>query len=339
MRGSVTMTSRRGYADARKRTVVVTGASRGIGYAITKQITNVLDNPAVYGTSTSSPDQLNELIREEVDSGKGKCVSFKTMEVIMMMMLLMIMMKMMTFKVTNTAGIMELRNLIEREHGQVDILINNAGKYFYPTTGWMDAAEHFVQVQRTMDINYWGLKNVVNSFLPLMSDFSRIVNMSSYHGCVSHIPGRDLQMQLGDPSLTEKGLDDLVMDYQRRSTEYIHDFEEAGWPRCAYTVSKVAVNAYTRILQRQLDEMGREGIIVNSVHPSSYHSKITDENVFATSPSEAAKAVVSVALMPHPCDDQFCPRAKFLGHHLQEVDWDREGVAEEAMARLKAKTN
>ena len=29
-----------------------------------------------------------------------------------------------------------------------------------------------------------------------------------------------------------------------------------GWPRCAYTVSKVAVNAYTRILQKQLDLKG-----------------------------------------------------------------------------------
>ena len=63
-------------------------------------------------------------------------------------------------------------------------------------------------------------------------------------------------MKIGDPSLTEKRLDDLLMDYQRHSTEFNYDYEEVGWPRCAYTVSKVAVNAYTRILQRQLEEKG-----------------------------------------------------------------------------------
>ena len=183
-------------------------------------------------------------------------------------------------EVSDTAAIMGLRNFIEEKHGQIDVLINNAGMYFYPTT---DNTEHFVQVQRTLDINYWGMKNVISSFLSLMSDQSRIINMSSYHGHLSRIPGRSIQMQLGrqrttnfclplriklfyskltkpyytgDSSLTEKRLDDLMMEYQRHSTEFNHDFEEVGWPRCAYTVSKVAVNAYTRILQRQLEERG-----------------------------------------------------------------------------------
>ena len=97
-------------------------------------------------------------------------------------------------EVSNTAGIMELKNHIETKHGQIDILINNAGMYFYPA---MEATEHFVQVQRTLDINYWGMKNVISSFLPLMSDQSRIVNMSSNHGHLSRIPGRSIQMQLG----------------------------------------------------------------------------------------------------------------------------------------------
>ena len=97
-------------------------------------------------------------------------------------------------EVTNSAGIMALRNHIETKHGQIDILINNAGMYFYPA---VEATEHFVQVQRTLDINYWGLKNVISCFLPLMSDYSRIVNMSSNHGYVSLIPGRLIQRELG----------------------------------------------------------------------------------------------------------------------------------------------
>ena len=56
--------------------------------------------------------------------------------------------------------------------------------------------------------------------------------------------------------MTEKELDEMLMEYQRSSTEFNSTFDVMGWPRCAYTVSKVAVNAYTRILQKQLDLKG-----------------------------------------------------------------------------------
>ena len=79
-----------------------------------------------------------------------------------------------------------MRNYICSQHGQVDVLINNAGQYYHPAE---NAAEHFVQVQRSLDINYFGLKNVLNAFLPILSDTSRIVNMSSHLGHLSNIPG------------------------------------------------------------------------------------------------------------------------------------------------------
>ena len=66
-----------------------------------------------------------------------------------------------------------------------------------------------------------------------------------------------LYFNLADPDLTEKELDEMIMSYQRSSTEFNSTFEIMGWPRCAYTVSKVAVNAYTRILQKQLDQKGK----------------------------------------------------------------------------------
>ena len=62
MRGSVMRTISRDFSGGRK-TVLITGASRGIEYAITKLITNTLDSPAVYGTSRNSAEQLTDLIR------------------------------------------------------------------------------------------------------------------------------------------------------------------------------------------------------------------------------------------------------------------------------------
>merc|ERR1712098_132792 len=130
---------------------------------------------------------------------------------------------------------------------------------------------------RTLDTNYWGLKNVVNAFIPKLSDTARIVNMSSNYSMLKMIPGREIRNILGKPDLSEKDLDELMMEYQRRSTEFNDDFAELGFPRCAYTVSKVAVNAYTRILQRGFEQRGKPGVVVRSIHPGSYHSKITQE--------------------------------------------------------------
>ena len=64
---------------------------------------------------------------------------------------------------------------------------------------------------------------------------------------------------------------------------------------------------------------GHGGIVVNSIHPGSYHSKITQNNDYATTPAEAAKSVVATALQTQPQ-----PRGKFLSHDLSEVNWDME---------------
>jgi hypothetical protein len=42
------------------------------------------------------------------------------------------------------------------------------------------------------------------------------------------------------------------------------------------------VNAYTRILQRYFDEHGKEEVIVNSIHPGSFHSKISQVVLIAS---------------------------------------------------------
>jgi len=297
------ISSRRTFADEakQKKIAVITGASRGIGYTSTKELYRRLGGgSSVYGTTRGSPDQLTSLVRQEVDATQGGLIEFKQMEV------------------TDIVSVVALRNKIFSQHGQIDILINNAALYFYPST---DPTEHYCQVQRTLDINYWGLKNVCNAFLPLLSDKARIVNMSSHLGHLCLIPGEEIKQRLGDPALTEAELDWLMLDYARTSTEFQDDFSARGWPRCAYTVSKVAVNAYSRILQRQLEEKGKGDIVVNSIHPGSHHSKICQSAPLSA--SDAATSVAATALLGHPCDQ---PRGKFIWHDLQLVDWSKENI-------------
>ena len=69
--------------------------------------------------------------------------------------------------------------------------------------------------------------------------------------------------------------DSLMTEFQQLAKS--GDWEANGWPNCAYTVSKVGVNVFTRILQRQFIEEG-SGNVVNSIHPGTKHSKIQQQS-------------------------------------------------------------
>ena len=288
----------RGFRQVKEHKVaVVTGASRGIGYATAVELCSKLASANIYLTTRGETEHLNTLIKADLDE-KADMVSYHTMEV------------------TNIDSIVDFRNMVHATHGKIDLLINNAGQYFEPSNV---PSEHFRQVEKTLATNYWGMKNVCKAFLPMLNPAARIVNLSSHLGHLSLIPGASIQKQLGNPDLSEAELDSLVLQYQDHCTEFKNDFAEAGWPACAYTVSKVAVNAYTRILQHQLEEDGEhDRVVVNAIHPGSKHSKISQESPLTA--ADAAKAVICTALLSDPCEH---PRGKFIWHDLQIVKWDQ----------------
>jgi len=301
---SISQTQKRGYRQEiqEHKVCVVTGASRGIGYATAKELLHKLKSANLYLTSRGEVEKLNDIFKNDVRSSgskmenKADMVNYHPMEV------------------TDNDSILNFRNLVQSEQGKIDILINNAGQYFAPSE---DPEEHMKQVDLTLATNYWGMKNVCKAFLPMMNPAARIVNLSSHLGHLSMIPGSNIQKQLRDKYLTEDALDSLILEYQEHCRVAKNDFSEAGWPACAYAVSKVAVNAYTRILQEQLEDEGREDVVVNAIHPGSRHSKISQESPLT--PADAAKSVICVALLSDPCEK---PRGMFLWHDLQVIKWD-----------------
>ena len=57
---------------------------------------------------------------------------------------------------------------------------------------------------------------------------------------------------------------------------------------------QVAVNAYTRLLQHQVEADISESVVVNAIHPGSRHSKISQESPLT--PSDAAKVIITLSL-------------------------------------------
>jgi NAD(P)-dependent dehydrogenase (short-subunit alcohol dehydrogenase family) len=155
--------------------------------------------------------------------------------------------------VTDAGSVAAAARWVGERHGKLDVLVNNAA-ILYDT--WQRAVTADLAVVReAAETNLYGPWLMVEEFLPLLrrSDHPRIVNVSSEAG-----------------SLTGMG---------------------GGTP--AYTVSKAALNALTRMLAA---ELRADGVLVNSVCPGWV---ATDMGGPGGRPvAEGAASVVWAAVLP-----------------------------------------
>jgi NAD(P)-dependent dehydrogenase (short-subunit alcohol dehydrogenase family) len=89
--------------------------------------------------------------------------------------------------VTDRAAVLAYADVVAAEFGVVNIVINNAGIGF---TGDIEAMT-FEQIERVMDVDFWGVVNGTKAFLPhvIASGEGHIVNISSLFGLMS-VPGQ-----------------------------------------------------------------------------------------------------------------------------------------------------
>src|SRR5215475_7847829 len=127
-------------------------------------------------------------------------------------------------EVDNSVNIDALGDWVKERFGRVDALVNNASTA--PDLWAMGGNTDLSPVAEALDINLFGAWRVTQALLPLLrsSPRPRIVNVSSEGGSITLMNG--------------------------------------GRP--AYSVSKAALNALTRLLA---GELHRDGILVNAVCP------------------------------------------------------------------------
>jgi|KBSSwiStaDraftv2_1062776.scaffolds.fasta_scaffold966930_1 carbonyl reductase 1 len=124
---------------------------------------------------------------------------------------------------------------------KVEVLVNNAGIALKGFNGEV--------ARTTIDTNYYGAVRVTDAVASRLVPGACVVMVSSGLGAVGCL-SRDLQHAFLDPGLDRAKLNALV-------ESFVHDVERGthaknGWPSSAYSVSKVALNAFTRILAREL---------------------------------------------------------------------------------------
>lgn len=135
----------------------------------------------------------------------------------------------------------------------VDILVNNAGVS-------LDGFDGEV-ARRTLEVNYYGAARVTDALCDVLAPNATVVMVSSGMGELGSVSA-ELRARLLDPGLTRPALEELVEQFIARATE--NPRRLGGWPASAYRVSKMALNALTRIWAREWATSGRR---VNAVCP------------------------------------------------------------------------
>lgn len=240
------------------RVALVTGATRGIGEAVARALASHGLHVIVTGRDVSR----GEAIARELPGA-----SFHALDL------------------TRPADIEEIAEHVQAENGGLDVLVNNAGATFEG----FDASV----ARRTIDVNFVGTMRLTDRLLPLLREGARIVMVSSGMGELSSL-GDALRREVADPKLDRERLVAFVDRFVDEVAAGTHT--KSGWPSNAYRVSKVAMNAYVRILARELADDPRK-ILVNAACPGWVRTAMGGRSA-PRSPEQGARTPVWLALLP-----------------------------------------
>ncbi|NEW08377.1 SDR family oxidoreductase [Paenibacillus sp. SYP-B3998] len=198
-----------------KKIALITGANRGLGLEIARQLGHGGVTVLLAARTLAKAEKAAAILREEQINCHG-----------------------LELDVTNSEHIAAITKVIEKEYGQLDILINNAGIFLDHLGSSLDV------MRQTFEVNVFGAHTLTEALLPLLkaSPAGRIVNQSSIMGSVTTILA---DSQLGDSS------------------------------RPAYSSSKAALNMLTALLSVQLKETN---VKVNATHPGWVKTDLGGEN-------------------------------------------------------------
>ena len=127
----------------RNGVALVTGATRGIGYMIGREVVKRMTRTTTFMTSRANMNGFSTILGMELGAGARDRAKFIQMDV------------------REIEAVEKIRERIVKDFGGLDILINNAGVYHVPD---VSRAGFPKQVQEILGTNYWGTKNVISVF-------------------------------------------------------------------------------------------------------------------------------------------------------------------------------
>lgn len=173
-----------------QRVALVTGANKGIGFAVVQGLLE--EGMVVY---LSARDTARGERAAAALSGTGSGARFLRMDV------------------TDPASIATAASRIDREEGVLDILVNNAGIVVRPVSPPSKTSTS--DMRETYETNVFGVVAVTNAMLPLLrrSRAARIVNLTSDLGSLTKASGDPAFPQLLAYNSSKAALNAVTVTY------------------------------------------------------------------------------------------------------------------------------
>lgn len=160
------------------KTAIVTGANRGIGLEISRQLGQLGVKVIMTARNEEKGEAAYSQLKEE-----GLDVHFHALDV------------------TNEESVGMLARDVKEQYGALDILINNAGIFMVDKNRILDI--DLDTVRKTMETNVYGPLRLSQVLAPLLkkSEAGRIVNVSSGMGAIEDLGGWDPAYSLSKTAL------------------------------------------------------------------------------------------------------------------------------------------
>ncbi|CAG8557786.1 porcine testicular carbonyl reductase 20beta-Hydroxysteroid dehydrogenase [Rhizophagus irregularis] len=234
---------------------LVTGANKGIGYAIVRNLAlryaqRSSDNPPLTIFLTArDPNRGQESLRKIKQELKSKQILKDENGNVDI--------KFLRMDLIDEQSIKDVKQILANENG-LDILINNAA--IASGIGEFDINV----VRSTLATNFYGTLNLCNQLYPLIRPNGRLINISSSVGMLKTLSSPELQKEFSREDLDIDELIGLMKKFENdvENNQWIKE----GWPSKAYSVSKVGLNAMTKIFARRADSEGKN-ILVHACCP------------------------------------------------------------------------
>ncbi|KAH1261412.1 hypothetical protein AAZX31_02G132300 [Glycine max] len=260
---------------SRETVAVVTGGNKGIGFALVKRLAELGVSVVLTARDKQRGEAAVENLRKQ---GLGDYVHLLLLDV------------------SDPLSVSTFASSFRAKFGAtLDILVNNAGVSYNELDE--NSVEHAESVIKT---NFYGSKSLIEALLPLFrfssSSITRVLNVSSRLGSLNKVRNAEIRAMLEREDLMEEHIDGVVRAFLgdvRNGTWKSH-----GWPSywTEYAVSKLALNAYSRMLAKRYSYEG-SGLSVNCFCPGFTQTAMTKGKGTHTA-DDAAALAATLALLP-----------------------------------------
>ena len=263
-------------ADPRK-IVLITGASRGIGYSLVEKLLEKKGKLRIIMTCRDD-EKGQQLYKDLCEKYPEEAERFFYHQL----------------DITDEASITALIDFIKKTFKKFDYLVNNAG---YSSVG-RDFNEQICE--DTFKVNFNGTINFTEKLFGTFNKNGKIIFVTSKSGTLAKLKNENLISKFKNA----KNVDDILKLSEKFKKTIPEEKTEAdGWYKNCFAMSKLFLNFYAKLVIKKR-EISRESIAVYAVHPGWCKTEMGGEHA-PLEVGEGADKIIYLLELPDTVNKDF----------------------------------